>query len=106
MSKGHSVILPVLGAAVLGALSLAACSSPSADAPSASASAAVTVATAVPTFARRRPPRSGVAHVDPSSLPVPEDYESEFRKQITSSNYLDALESAAAEASAAPRAHP
>lgn len=51
--------------------------------------------------------RSGTgAKIAPSSLPVAEDFESEFRKQITSSNYLDALNSAAAEASAAPSAHP
>jgi hypothetical protein len=97
---------PLSAAGLAIALALAACSSD--DPPSASASIAGSATPPPPAIKTRMPPRSriGAAHVEASSLPVPEDFESELRKQITSSNYLDALESAAAEASAAARAHP
>ena len=87
-------------------VSLAACSSESSPAQATAASASSTPAPSA--AARRQTPRSGIgtAKIDASSLPVPEDFESEFRKQITSSNYLEALGSAAAEASAANRTHP
>lgn len=97
--------LLVIGAALSGCSSessqtrAAASSSTSSSAPSASGPRV-----GGPVHLQR--PRSGSARVDASALPVPEDFEGEFRKQITSSNYLDALGSAAAEASAAKRTHP
>lgn len=96
-----SVLLRALGATAV--VALAACG-PSGETAS-SATAASTPSAPSP---HRQPPRSGkgAARIEASSLPVPEDYERELRKQITSSNYLDALESAAAEASAAKRVHP
>lgn len=105
--------LTALALALAAAVGLAGCSSESAPT-STSASSAPPEGAAhesggpVHQQGPHRPtPRSGTAaRVEASSLPVPEDFEGEFRKQITSSNYLDALRSAAAEASAARRSHP
>jgi hypothetical protein len=91
------------------ALASTACSSSSADDPTPGATTSSLGATSAHPFHPAKPignPRSAdAARIDPSSLPVPEDFEQEFRKQITSSNYLDALNSAAAEASAAAHTH-
>lgn len=107
MARPLTVLLLVVGACLGG------CSSGSSTEGTSTAAAASSSGIPMIKLTDKRfgPPRVGArknggAKIVASSLPVAEDYESEFKKQITSSNYLDALNSAAAEASAAPSAHP
>lgn len=98
----------VMGALAV-ALSAAACSGGSAADPPAASSPAAAITARPDKRLAARPRKPNAPPIVASSLPVPEDFEAELRKQITSSNYLEALNglgSAAAAVSSVPSAHP